>query len=392
MEVGPENSCNIHLTLIPYIKAAGELKTKPTQHSVMKLREIGLQANVLLCRCEQPLTKELRDKIGLFCNVPSQAVIEARDVESIYEIPVAFEKQGLGELLTKHLHLDVKEPDLSHWEALLQKIAKPRPTVTIAICGKYVNLHDSYKSIIEAFKHAGVENGADVKLRWIDSEKIEKQGITNEFENVSGLLICPGFGRRGIEGKIAAARYARENKLPFLGICLGMQCAVIDFARNVCGLENANSAEFDDASEHRVIDLMENQTDVSQLGGTMRLGAYKCRVEPNSKAFEAYKESMIHERHRHRFEVNNEYVETLQANGMKVTGVNPETDLVEMIELPDHPWFVGVQFHPELKSRILRVHPLFRDFVKAAFEITKSRSVNGALPKSEKAESEPDVA
>lgn len=380
LEVGPENSFNIHLTLIPYIKAAGELKTKPTQHSVMKLREIGIQPNALLCRCEYPLNKELRDKIGLFCNVPSRAVIEARDVQSIYEIPLAFEAEGLGHILTKHLHLKDRKPDLVQWQKLVDKIENPQRHVTIAICGKYVNLQDSYKSIIEAFKHAGVANNAKVELRWIDAEEIEKGNLTEIFAGISGLLICPGFGSRGIEGKIMAAHYVRKNKIPFLGICLGMQCAVIEFARNACNLENANSTEFDDECEHKVIDLMETQVDVSQMGGTMRLGAYKCKVEQNSKTFKAYGKELISERHRHRYEVNNEYVEPLTGHGLKISGINPETGLVEIIELQDHPWFVGVQFHPELKSRVLNAHPLFRDFVKAALE-SASASENGAVAK-----------
>lgn len=368
LEVGPENSFNIHLTLVPYIKAAGELKTKPTQHSVMKLREIGIQANALLCRCERPLSKDLRDKIGLFCNVPSQNVIEARDVATIYAIPLLFEREGLGHILVDSLHLPKKEPVLGAWEKLVQRIDNPKKKVKIAICGKYVNLKDSYKSIIEAFRHAGVANDARVDVQWVDAEDLEKNGITGQFDGVSGLLICPGFGGRGIEGKIAAVRYARENNLPFFGICLGMQCAVIEFARHVAKMDGANSTEFDDDSPFPVIDLMETQIDVSQMGGTMRLGAYRCAVSPNSKAHAAYGEEMVSERHRHRYEVNNEFLPALQKNGLQVVGINPDTNLVEMIELSDHPWFVGVQFHPELKSRILRVHPLFREFVRAAIE------------------------
>ena len=380
LEVGPENSCNIHLTLVPYIKAAGELKTKPTQHSVMKLREIGIQANALLCRCEYRLNKELREKIGLFCNVPSRSVIEARDVKSIYEIPLVFEKEGLGEFLSNHLRLEAGEPDLVEWQNLVQRLGKPSKTVVIGICGKYVNLHDSYKSIIEAFKHAGVANDAKVELRWIDSEEIESKQSADILAGLSGLLTCPGFGSRGIEGKIMAAQYVREKKIPFLGICLGMQCAVIEFARNVCGLKGANSAEFNDEAEHKVIDLMETQVDVSQMGGTMRLGAYKCNIDPNSNTYQAYGEEVISERHRHRYEFNNEYIERLTSRGLKIVGVNPDTGLVEIVEHRDHPWFVGVQFHPELKSRILHAHPLFREFVRAALEHASSAE-NGHVSK-----------
>lgn len=378
LEVGPENSCNIHLTLVPYIKAAGELKTKPTQHSVMKLREIGIQPHILLCRCEQHLSKALREKIGLFCNVPSQAVIEARDVQSIYEIPLVFESQGLGELLVKHLHLDVVPPDLSRWEQLLQAINHPKRKVRIAMCGKYVNLHDSYKSIIEAFKHAGIANNAGVELVWVDTEQIRPENVTEIFAGISGILICPGFGGRGVEGKILAVQYAREHRVPFFGICLGLQCAVIEFARNVCKLEGANSTEFDEETVHPVIDLMETQVDISQMGGTMRLGAYKCRLRARTRAAEAYGTTLISERHRHRYEVNNEYLELLQANGMVIAGTNPETGLVEVIELKDHPWFVGVQFHPELKSRVLHPHPLFREFVRSALDYATAAE-NGAL-------------
>ncbi|MFQ5631576.1 MAG: CTP synthase, partial [bacterium] len=378
LEVGPENSFNIHLTLIPYIKAAGELKTKPTQHSVMKLREIGIQPKALLCRSEYGLNKELREKIGLFCNVPPSAVIEARDVKSIYEIPLVFEEQGLSNILTNDLYLSAGIPDLDKWRKLVHKIEQPAKQITIAICGKYVNLQDSYKSIIEAFKHAGVANNAQVEIRWIDSEEIEENHTPEIFSGISGLLICPGFGSRGVEGKILAAKYVRENKIPFLGICLGMQCAVIEFARNVCALKGANSTEFHDEAEHKVIDLMETQVDVSQMGGTMRLGAYKCNLKQGSRTFDAYGKESISERHRHRYEVNNDYVDCLVENGLTISGINPDNGLVEIIEMQDHPWFVGVQFHPELKSRVLNAHPLFRDFVKSALDYAAA-SENGAL-------------
>ncbi|HHL72677.1 MAG TPA: CTP synthase [Bacteroidetes bacterium] len=377
LEEAPENTFNIHLTLVPYIKAAGEFKTKPTQHSVMRLREIGLQPNALLCRCESPLEQELRDKIGLFCNVPTSHVIEAPDVESIYTIPLTFEQGGLGEIITRHLQLKTKKPDLKAWQELRDRLSNLQREITIAICGKYVGLKDSYKSIIEAFVHAGVANDVRVNLRWVDTEEIERSGVGDWFDGVSGVLLCPGFGSRGTEGKIAAVRFAREHKLPFFGICLGLQCAVIEFARTVCGLENANSTEFDEGTPHPVIDLMETQIDVSQLGGTMRLGAYKCEVVPGSRTFAAYGETLISERHRHRYEVNNSYIDKLKEKGLQIAGVNPKTGLVEIIELQDHPWFVGVQFHPELKSRALRAHPLFREFVGAALEYD-SRNRTGA--------------
>ncbi|MCA9730539.1 MAG: CTP synthase [Deferribacteres bacterium] len=373
LEEGQENTFNIHLTLIPYIKAAGEFKTKPTQHSVGRLREIGLQPNALLCRSESPVDKELRDKIGLFCNVRPSHVINAPDLDSIYKIPQRFEENGLGEIIVKHLGLECAEPDLKSWIHLSEKIDNVSDEVTIAICGKYVGLKDSYKSIIEAFVHSGVENDVKVNLRWVDMEDAEKNGIDGQFEDVDGMLICPGFGSRGTEGKIMSARYARENKLPFFGICLGLQCATIEFARNVCQLENANSVEFLEATPHPVIDLMETQIDVSQMGGTMRLGAYKCKLEKGTKAYKAYGRSKISERHRHRYEVNNSYVETLKNHGLTIAGTNPDTNLVEVIEIKDHPWFVGVQFHPELKSRALRAHPLFREFVAAALRHKAAR-------------------
>ena len=362
----PQNTFNIHLTLVPFIKASGELKTKPTQHSVMRMREIGLQPHALLCRCEYPLNRELREKIGLFCNVLPSSVIEAIDVPTIYQIPIAFEEGGLGKIIVEHFGLKTPKPNLTKWTRLVDKIHHPSGEMEIAICGKYVNLQDSYKSIIEAFTHAGVENDVKVKLRWVDVEDIEKDGTGKRFAGVSGILICPGFGSRGIEGKIEAAGYARRSRIPFLGICLGMQCAVIEFARNVAGLKNANSAEFDEDTPFPVIDLMENQVDVSQMGGSMRLGGYACELAPESNAHKAYGRDLVNERHRHRYEVNNKHVPLLQKNGLRVSGTNPETGLVEIIEIPEHPWFVGVQFHPELKSRALRAHPLFRDFVKAA--------------------------
>ncbi len=368
LDKGRDHVMIIHLTLVPYIKVSGEMKTKPTQHSVMKLREIGLQADMLLCRTQGPLSSESREKIALFCSLSPEMVIEARDVDSIYQVPLVFEESGVGEKVVHRLRLEKREPDLSGWKAFVRKIFNPAGYVRIAICGKYNDLHDSYKSILESFVHAGVENNCRVEVKWIDSEEIEKKGAESFLSDVSGLLIPGGFGERGIEGKILAIQYARENNMPFLGICLGLQCAVIEFARNICNLKNANSTEFDSTTDYPVIDLMETQVKVTQKGGTMRLGAYRCELNEHSKAFKAYKKSMISERHRHRFEVNNKFIDTLQKHGMKIAGTNPDNGLVEVIELEDHPWFVGVQFHPELKSRALNAHPLFRDLVKASVE------------------------
>ena len=366
LDVGGENAINIHLTLVPYIRASGELKTKPTQHSVMRLREIGIQPDVLLCRTEYHLAKEIREKIGLFCNVPAKAVIEARDVETIYEVPLVFHKEKLDELIVQKLGLSTSEPDVSDWEYFVEKVKHPSKTVRIAVVGKYINLKDSYKSIIESFIHAGVENDAHVDLVWVDSEDIETNGAGKYLHDVEGVLIPGGFGLRGIEGKIQAAEFARVNKIPFFGICLGLQCAVIEFSRNVCGLKRANSREFDPKTPHPVIDFMEDQKGLKDMGGTMRLGAYPCVVKEKTKAFEAYRVREISERHRHRYEVNNKYRDILQENGLVLSGIYPQENLVEIIELPDHPWYIGVQFHPELKSRVNKAHPLFREFVKAA--------------------------
>ena len=374
LEVGPERSMNIHLTLVPFIKAAGEFKTKPTQHSVMRLREIGIQPDMLLCRCETKLDEESKNKIALFCNVPRKAVIEAVDVDSIYKVPLIFEEGGVGDTIVEKLQLPSHAPDLSSWRAFVEKLNHPRHRVRIAICGKYVELKDSYKSIIEAFVHAGVANEARVELKWIDAEEIEREGIRSQFDDVSGILIPGGFGQRGIEGKVLTARFARENRIPYFGICLGMQCAIIDFARHVCNLTTANGAEFSPDTEYPVVDLMEEQKNVANLGGTMRLGAYRCEIKPGTRTFEIYGREVIEERHRHRYELNNAFVREFEEKGLLATGINPDTNLVEIIELRDHPWFLGVQFHPELKSRVLSPHPLFRDFVRAALEHARSES------------------
>lgn len=374
LDVGRENAINIHLTLVPYIRASGELKTKPTQHSVMKLREIGIQPDILLCRTEYDLSHEIREKIGLFCNVPAEAVIEARDVDTIYEVPLILHKEKLDELVVQKLGLKASEPNISDWQRFVEKVKHPSQTVQIAVVGKYINLRDSYKSIIEAFVHAGVENDAHVELIWVDSEDIEADGAGKYLRDIEGILIPGGFGTRGIEGKIQAVEFARVNKIPFFGICLGLQCAVIEFSRNVCGLKRANSREFDPETPDPVIDLMEDQAGLKEKGATMRLGAYPCVVKEGTKAFEAYGVREISERHRHRYEVNNHYRSLFQENGLVLSGIYLKEDLVEIIELADHPWFVGVQFHPELKSRVNKAHPLFREFVKAALNIRKEKS------------------
>jgi CTP synthase len=383
LEAGRQNCVNIHLTLVPYIRASGELKTKPTQHSVMKLREIGIQADILLCRVEGHLSQELRDKIGLFCNVPPHCVIEAPDVETIYQIPLIFEEGGLGSLLVERLGLmNTSHPlsaaasqpaDLEDWRNLVTSLKNPRHTVDIAICGKYVGLKDSYKSIVESFIHAGVATHAKVRLHWVDSEDIESNGIPHTLKQAHGLLVCPGFGSRGVEGKISAIQYAREHRMPFLGICLGLQCAVIEFARHVCKIPNANSTEFDEQTPDPVIDKMETQVNVQQMGGTMRLGGYKCQLKTGTHTHKAYGKETIVERHRHRWEVNNHYLAQLERHGLQVSGRNPESGLVEIMELQNHPWFIGVQFHPELKSRALRAHPLFREFVRAALRFAEEK-------------------
>ncbi len=365
-DVGSENVVNIHLTLLPYISASGELKTKPTQKTVAELRGIGIQPDVILCRTEVPLNDEVKSKISLFCNVESKAVFEALDAKSIYDVPLLFHQQGLDEFLIKKLRLRQSDSDMTRWAKVVHQIYHPKREVEIAIAGKYVELHDAYKSIIESFIHAGVPNQARVKLRWVDSEEVEKKGAAALLKGVSGVLVPGGFGDRGIEGKIDVIRYVRERKIPFFGICLGMQCAVIEFTRNVLGLKQANSGEFNPKTPDEVISMMEDQLKIQGLGGTMRLGAYPCKLEKGTKAYQAYKQSLIQERHRHRYEFNNAYREKAKAAGMKLSGLSPDGNLVEMIELPKHPWFVGVQFHPELKSRPLNPHPLFREFVKAA--------------------------
>lgn len=365
LHIGHRNALNIHVTLVPYIKSAGELKTKPTQHSVKTLLEIGVQPDILICRTERRLSKEMKEKIALFCNVESQSVIEGRDVETIYEIPLMFEKEGLDSIVIEKLNLKCGKSDLRQWSRAVNRIKNPSDHVTIGVVGKYTDLKDAYKSINESFIHAGAENDVAVELKWIRAEDLDGTNLDEYLGDISGLLIPGGFGERGVEGKIKAIGYVREHGVPFFGICLGLQCAIIEFARNVCGMKGANSTEFR-KTKYNVIDLMIDQRGVKNLGGTMRLGAYPCIVQKKTKAHQAYKKELIYERHRHRYEVNNKFRKKLSESGMVFSGLSPDNSLVEIIELPSHPWFVAGQFHPELKSRLLSPHPLFRDFVKAA--------------------------
>jgi CTP synthase len=376
LDQGRENVLYIHLTLVPYIKAAHEMKTKPTQHSVRGLREIGIQPDILLCRCDRPLSQDLKAKIALFCNVEERSVIEAIDAESIYHVPLKLGKEGLDDIVVEKLRLDVGPPDLEEWEKMVHKIFSMTESVDIAIVGKYIQIVDAYKSIIESFTHAGVANDVHVNLRWVDAEKIEEDGPDKWLDSADGVLVPGGFGERGTEGKITAVQFARENGVPYLGICLGLQMAVIEFARNVCGLE-AGSSEFDHDVPHPVIDLMRDQRSQSKMGGTMRLGAYPCVLKKGTLAYELYGEEEISERHRHRWEVNNEYRELLAEKGLVFSGLSPKGDLVEIIELPGHPYFIAGQFHPELKSRPMRAHPLFRGLVAAAKELSRARVKGG---------------
>ena len=366
LDLGPENCIFVHLTLIPYIQAARELKTKPTQHSVKGLREIGIQPDIILCRTEVPLNKEVRSKIALFCNVSEQAVIEARDVSSIYLVPVKFHKEGLDDQIVKLMRLDTSPLDTTEWDAFLARMAAVEDEIDIAICGKYVHLQDAYKSIIEAFTHAGVFNDIKVNIVWVDAEDIENHGAEYYLKDVAGVLVPGGFGERGIKGKLEAVRFARENQIPFLGICLGLQCAVIEFALNACQIRDADSSEFNPDTKNPVIDLMEDQKSKSDMGGTMRLGAYPCRIKPGTVAHDSYGELDISERHRHRWEVNDQYKEIFEQHGLVFSGISPDNRLVEIVELNNHPFFVAVQFHPELKSRPNKPHPLFRSLVEAA--------------------------
>ena len=374
LEVGYHNHTIMHLTLVPYIKASEELKTKPTQHSVMKLREIGLTPDMILCRSEYKLTREVKQKIGLFGNVDPNHVIEGKEVKSIYEVPLNLYNQKVGEIIMERLELP-GEVDVSYLETFIKKFKRPSRRVNIAMCGKYTELPDAYKSVLEAFIHAGVENDARVNVNWVATEDVRSEKDAERiFGKMDGILLLPGFGSRGSEGKILSCKYARENKIPFLGICLGLQCAVIEFARNICGLKGANSTEFDKKTRYPVIELMESQRAIKRKGGTMRLGAYDCTIATGTKTYAAYRKKQISDRHRHRWEVNNRYRDRLVKNGLKISGENEELNLVEIIELPDHPWYVAGQFHPELKSRVSKAHPLFREFIKAAVKHLNGKS------------------
>lgn len=365
-DLGENNGIVIHLTLIPYLSAAGELKTKPTQHSVKTLMESGIQADILVCRTEHELPKELRSKLALFCNVREEAVIQSIDASTIYDVPNLMMEQGLDAVVLKKLNLKAGVPDLTQWNKFLQRHKNPKVEVTIGLVGKYVELQDSYKSILEAFIHAGAENEVRVNVEPIHSEYLNSENIAEKLGHLDAVLVAPGFGERGIEGKVETVKYVRENNIPFLGICLGMQMAVIEFARNVLGLKKANSTEMDEHTPYPVIDLMASQKDVVEKGGTMRLGAWDCELVEDSIAMEVYKTNKITERHRHRYEFNGDYKKQLEEAGLKATGFNPETGLVEIVELPKHRWFVGVQYHPEYKSTVANPHPLFVAFVKAA--------------------------
>ena len=374
LNVGPQNHLIMHVTLLPYVDASGELKSKPTQHSVMKLREIGLSPDMILCRSQHHIDKSVREKIALFCNVRSDHVFEGRDVQSIYEVPLLLHEQNMGHLVNERLQLK-KEPDLSKLKNFVHNYKNPQVELTIAMCGKYTELIDSYKSVLESFVHAGVENSVRVNIKWVKTDKITNdKSASKQYKDVDGILILPGFGSRGSEGKILSSKYARENNIPFLGICLGMQCAIIDFARHVCGLKGANSTEFNKRTKHPIIDLMESQKAIKIKGGTMRLGAYDCTIKAGTKTYSAYRSKKISERHRHRYEVNNRYKNRLEKAGMVISGVNDSLGVVETIEISSHPWFVAGQFHPELKSRVNKAHPLFREFIKASKKYNKKRS------------------
>ena len=390
-EVGRENSLYIHLTLVPYIEAAGELKTKPTQHSVKELREIGIQPDILLCRTDRPLSSDIKSKIALFCNVDKDAVITAKNVQTVYEVPIMFHQEGLDEKIGEKLNIWTGRPNLKGWERVIKKIKHPRMETTIAVVGKYVGLVESYKSLTEALTHGGIANDARVNLKYVDSEQVEKEGPEHFLQGVNGILVPGGFGTRGIEGKIKAIQFARETKIPYFGICLGMQCAVIEISRHCASLKGANSSEFDLHTPHPVIYLMEEWMDRDQVvqrrtadtakGGTMRLGLYPCRLEEGTLALEAYNKKLIYERHRHRYEFNNTYMDILGKTGLVFSGVSPDKELVEIVELKDHPWFLGCQFHPEFRSKPMDPHPLFREFIKASLHGGKSSKLKAQRSK-----------
>jgi len=374
LEAGSENSLFIFLTYVPFIKAAGELKTKPTQHATTKLREIGIQPDILLCRSEKPFNDEIKSKIAMFTNVQKSRVINAVDVKTIYEVPRVFMEANLHEKICEHFHLQQNKIDFSDWDKIIDNILNPEGEVTIAVCGKYVIHQDAYKSVGAALIHAAAYSRFKLKIKWVDSEKIFNQAkIDDVLADADGILIPGGFGVRGVEGKISIAKYARENKIPFFGICLGMQVAVIEFARNICHIEDAHSSEFDDSTKNKVIHLMEDQKYIEMMGGTMRLGAYPCKILPETLAHKIYNDNNISERHRHRYEYNNDYRTMLEEKGLKISGISPDDYLVEIVEIPEHPFYIGVQFHPEFKTRPDKPQPIFRDFIKAAFNTNKNK-------------------
>jgi CTP synthase len=380
-DLGPQNVLYIHLTLLPYLKGSGEVKTKPTQHSVKALREVGIQPDILICRTERPVNRDVKEKIALFCNVRPEEVIAAEDVKCIYELPLKLHEEGLDQKIVELLNVWTRAPRLEDWETFVTKVKSLKTEVTVGIVGKYVDLTESYKSLNEALFAGGVHNNAQVNLKFIDSEQLEKEGVTDQFDDVDGILVPGGFGSRGIEGKILAVKYARENRVPFFGICLGMQMAVAEFARNVCGMKGANSTEFNPDTPFPVIHLMYSQRSVTNKGGTMRLGAYECVMTPGGRAAEIYGKDVISERHRHRYEFNPEYLERFEQEGLKPGGVSPDGSLVEMVEYRDHPWFIGCQFHPEFKSRPMDPHPLFVSYIGACVEYSRAKErQSGEMP------------
>lgn len=371
-DIGRENVMYIHVTLVPYLAAAGEAKTKPTQHSVKELRSIGIQPDVIICRTQMPLSREMVDKIALFCDIDRQAVIQAVDVDCIYEVPLMLRNEGLDEIVVRHFGLDCPPADMAEWESLVRAVKHPRQRVTIALVGKYVELPDAYLSVVEALRHGGIYHQASVDIKMVGAASLSKGNVEEVLGQVHGILVPGGFGDRGIEGKMAAITYARERRVPFLGICLGMQLAVVEFARHACGLEGAHSSEFGPDTPYPVIDLLPEQKEIEDKGGTMRLGTYPCKVTPGTRTYQAYQQEVVYERHRHRYEFNNAFRSELTQGGLVISGTSPDDRLVEAIELPDHPWFVACQFHPEFKSRPNRPHPLFRDFIGAALERQES--------------------
>jgi CTP synthase len=380
-DIGRDNVMYIHVTLIPYLKAAGEVKTKPTQHSVKELRSIGIQPQVIVCRTEHPLAEDMKRKLALFCDIDAEAVIECQDASTLYEVPMMLREQGLDDIVVKHLKLDAfkNPPNMTEWERLVAKVKSLKNRTEIAIVGKYVALHDAYLSIVEALGHAGIDCNTEVEIRWVNAEDIYEHNAAELLQGVQGILVPGGFGDRGIEGKISAIRYARENGVPFFGICLGMQVAVVEYARSVTGLDGANSSEIHPTTPYPVIDLLPEQKDIEDLGGTMRLGLYPCKIAEGSLAMRCYEDELVYERHRHRYEFNNEYREVLESAGLKISGTSPDGRLVEVIELPGHPWFLAVQFHPEFTSRPNRPQPLFKHFVRASMEIAVQKQVESAV-------------